>query len=83
MSDTAAAIDFITGQLGAETFEESSYPFVTAAVNLGDGKKVLFDKGLLAPRIMASAAMPGFYEPVEIDEEYFTDGAIIDLLGAN
>ena len=79
MSDTAAALHFISEQLAAATFQESSYPFVTAAVNLGNGKKVLFDKGPLAPRIMASAAMPGFYEPVEIDGEYFTDGAVIDL----
>ncbi len=31
---------------------------------------------------MASAAMPLLYEPVEIDGEYFTDGAIIDLAPA-
>lgn len=79
LSDTAAAVNFLSRQLVSDTFEDSRYPFVAAAVNLGNGKKVLFNKGLLAPRIMASAAMPGFYEPVEIDGEYFTDGAIIDL----
>ena len=79
LSDTAAAVGFLTRQLVSDTFEDSRYPFVAAAVNVGNGKKVLFDNGLLAPRIMASAAMPGFYEPVEIDGEYFTDGAIIDL----
>jgi predicted acylesterase/phospholipase RssA len=83
MSDTAAAINFISGQIAAEIFEECIYPFVSAAVNLGDGHQVLFNKGPLAPRIMASAAMPGFYEPVEIEGEYFTDGAIIDLAPTN
>ena len=79
LSDTAAAVDFLSRQLVSDTFEDCRYPFVAAAVNLGNGKKVLFNKGLLAPRIMASAAMPGLYEPVEIDGEYFADGAIIDL----
>ena len=36
-----------------------------------------------APRIMASAAIPGFYDPVEIDGQYFSDGAIIDLAPAD
>ncbi len=83
LSDTGAAIHFLSEQLEAETFEECIYPFVAAAVNLGNGKKVLFDKGPLASRIMASAAMPGLYEPVEIEGEYFTDGAIIDLAPAD
>lgn len=79
LSDTTAAIRFLTEQLAAGTFEECIYPFSAVAVNLGDCRKVVFDKGPLAPRIMASAAMPGIYEPVEIDGQYFTDGAIIDL----
>lgn len=48
----------------------------------GTASKTVFDRGPLAPRIMASAAMPGFYEPVEIEGEFFTDGAIIDLAPA-
>ena len=79
LSDTAAAIRFLCKQLTAETFEECIYPFYAVALNLGDCEKVVFDKGPLALRIMASAAMPGLYEPVEIDGQYFTDGAIIDL----
>lgn len=82
LSDTTAPIRFLTEQLTARTFEECQYPFAAVALNLGTAKKTTFDTGLLAPRLMASAAMPGFYEPVEIDGEYFTDGAIIDLAPA-
>lgn len=82
LSDTTAAIRFLTKQLSAQTFEECQYPFAAVALNLGTVKKTIFDTGLLAPRLMASAAMPGIYEPVEIDGEYFTDGAIIDLAPA-
>lgn len=33
VSDTAAALRFVSGQLMADTFEECMYPFVAAAVN--------------------------------------------------
>jgi len=79
LSDTSAPIRFLTEQLAAESFEECIYPFSAVAVNLGDCAKVVFDQGPLAARMMASAAIPGFYEPVEIDGEYFSDGATIDL----
>lgn len=42
----------------------------------------MFHEGPLAPGMMASAAIPGFYDPVEIGGQYFTDGAIIDLAPA-
>jgi predicted acylesterase/phospholipase RssA len=51
LSDTTAAIRFLTEQLAAGTFEECIYPFSAVAVNLGDCRKVVFDKGPLAPRI--------------------------------
>ncbi len=79
LSATNTAIHFLSKQLAVETFSECVYPFVAVAVNLGDGRKIEFDEGLLAPRIMASAAMPGLYEPVRIGGQYYTDGAIIDL----
>lgn len=79
LSDTATAIRFLSEQLAVETFEECIYPFVAVALDLGDGRKIEFDTGPLALKIMASAAMPGLYEPVKIEGRYFTDGAIIDL----
>ncbi len=79
LSSTAAAIQFLKKQLTAEYFSDCLYPFVAVALNLGDGRKTEFDTGLLAPRMMASAAMPGLYEPVQIEDQYYTDGAIIDL----
>ncbi len=82
VSDTAAAVHFLSENLLVETFQECIYPFSAVAINLGTGEKVLFHKGPLALGIMASAAMPGLYDPVEIEGQYFTDGAIIDLAPA-
>lgn len=83
LSNTAAPIRFLEEQLTAQTFEDCQFPFAAVAVNLATTRKAVFHRGLLAPRLMASAAMPGFYEPVEIDGERYTDGAIIDLAPAD
>lgn len=83
ISPPSKAIEFCNSHLTATTFERCQYPFYAVAVNLGNGKKEMISKGPLARGIMASAAMPVLYEPVEIDGQYYTDGAIIDLAPAD
>lgn len=78
-SGTDTAIEFIRSNLAVQTFEECRIPFYSLATNLTQGDKALFSSGDLAPRIMASAAMPVLYRPVEIDGELFSDGATIKL----
>lgn len=79
ISDTRAAIDFIRRNLTAKCFEDCRIPFYSLAVNLTRGAKTLFSQGELAPRIMASAAMPVLYRPLEIEGEWYSDGAVIEL----
>lgn len=79
LSSGQAAIDFIHSQLSAKTIEDCKIPFHCLAMNLTRGTKTLFSRGELAPRIMASAAIPILYQPVNIDGEYFSDGATIEL----
>ena len=79
LSSADAAIDFCRRNLAVQTFGECRYPFYAVAVDLGRGHKVVFSAGELAPRMMASAAMPVVYRPVEIDGDYFCDGALIEL----
>jgi len=79
LSDNKKAIEFIRSNLVAQTFETCRIPFYSLAANLTQGSKTLFSAGDLAPRIMASAAMPVLYRPVEIEGELFCDGATIEL----
>src|SRR3569833_320167 len=79
LSDTAAAIDFVRRNLAVQTFAECPIPLYVLATNLTCGTKTLFSSGELAPRIMASAAMPVLYRPVEIDGELYCDGAVIEF----
>ncbi len=79
LSSTQAAINFIQSQLNVKTFEDCTIPFHCLAMNISRGTKTLFSQGELAPRIMASAAIPILYQPVKIEKDYFSDGATIEL----
>ena len=79
LSGTESAVDFCRSQLAVQTFEECRYPFYILAVCLGRGGIVLFSKGELAPRMVASAAIPVLYRPVQIEDDWYCDGAPIEL----
>jgi len=79
LSDNKTAIEFIRSNLVAQTLESCRIPFYSLATNLTQGSKTLFSTGDLAPRIMASAAMPVLYRPVELGGDFFCDGATIEL----
>ncbi len=79
LSDNKTAIEFIRRNLAVQTFENCQIPFYSLATNLTQGSKTLFSTGELAPSMMASAAMPVLYRPVEVAGEFFCDGATIEL----
>lgn len=78
-ADTAAAVEFVRRHLAVQHFEQCPTPFYAWATNLTSGDKFFFSSGELAPRIMASAAMPVLYRPVEIGGEFYCDGAAIEF----
>ncbi|NOX76179.1 MAG: hypothetical protein GXP17_06090 [Gammaproteobacteria bacterium] len=79
LSDTQTAQEFCRKNLNAQIFEDCQFPFYALAINLDDGEKIIFSTGELAPRIMASAAIPILYQPVKIDNKYCCDGAVVDF----
>ncbi len=79
LSGTSAAVSFCRRVLAVQTFEQCRYPFYAVAMSLGRARKVVFSAGELAPRMMASAAIPAFYRPVQIDGDLHCDGALVDL----
>lgn len=67
------------------SFEETTLPFAVVATNLSRGTKRVFTSGPLAPAIAASTAIPGVFEPVELDNELYVDGCLtasLDLVTA-
>ncbi len=79
ISKVDPATTFCRKHLAVCDFEDCRIPFYALAICLASGEKTVFSKGDLAPRIVASAAIPFLFQPVEIEGKYFCDGAVIDL----
>lgn len=61
---------------GLKTFDELPVPFRAVATDIETGKVVVLDKGNLARAIRASMAVPGAFDPVEIDGRLLVDGLV-------
>ncbi|MDR1128558.1 MAG: patatin-like phospholipase family protein [Treponema sp.] len=60
------------------TFEEARIPFRCNAVDLVNGREVVFDSGNMAAAIRASMGMPVFFEPVLAGGMCLVDGGLAD-----
>jgi NTE family protein len=62
-----------------DSFEELKYKLIVNATDILKGEPVYFSEGGdLKRKVIASAAVPGIFTPVEIDGSIFIDGATMD-----
>lgn len=62
--------------IDAKTFEELKMPLTINATELIDGRNVYFNTGSLVDKVVASASVPIFLTPQEIDGKVYVDGGI-------
>ncbi len=60
------------------SFSDLKLPLIFNATNLNRGEEVLFSDGPLIRPLLASAAFPGVFSAVKIDQEIYADGGIIN-----
>ncbi len=63
-----------------KTFEEMPIPLFVSASNLNTGRSTYFHSGTIADKIVASAAVPVLFSPVEIDGYTYVDGGLLENL---
>lgn len=68
----------LSNNLHASTFEELKLPLYVAATNIHTGKIEYFNRGSIVDKVLASAAIPVLFEPVEIDGDLYVDGGVLD-----
>jgi NTE family protein len=66
--------------IGSLRIEDLHAPFVAVATDLVTGHEVWLQKGDLAEAIRASFSMPGIFPPIEIENRWLADGALLDPL---
>lgn len=59
-------------------FNKLPIPFLCIATDIETGEQVLLNKGSLPQAIIASAAFPSLYMPVEIDGKLLIDGGVVN-----
>lgn len=59
-------------------FEDAAIPVSVVATSLRTGRDHWFSAGDIIPAVLASAALPAIFPPVEIGGERFVDGGVVD-----
>ncbi len=64
--------------LGPVDLTESGRPLAVVAADISTGERVVLREGPVGMAVRASAAIPGIFQPVEIDGRFLVDGAIVE-----
>jgi NTE family protein len=65
---------------GGKTFEDTRIPFRCNAVDITEGREVVFSSGSVALAIRASMSFPFFFEPLREGERLLVDGGLANNL---
>jgi NTE family protein len=63
--------------------KKTKTPFTCIAADLTNGKEKIFSEGSLRKCVYASAAIPGVFPPIKIDDVYYNDGGSVDVTPVN
>jgi len=72
--------DVLANAIGQPDFEDASIPFGVVATDIGSGERVVLTSGPVVPAVLASACMPGIFQPVEHDGRMLVDGGLVENL---
>jgi len=70
--------DFLKNNIKNHQFKDLKIPLIVTATNLEFGNLTVFGSGDVIQPILASAALPGAFFPVKIQEQYFVDCGVAD-----
>lgn len=73
-------IKILKSCLRARTFEQLKIPLIVAATDLNNGRAEYFSKGNLIDPVIASASIPVLFQPVQINNNLYVDGGVMDNL---
>ena len=72
--------DVLANAIGQPDFEDASIPFGVVATDIGSGERVVLTSGPVVPAVLASACMPGIFQPVEHGGRMLVDGGLVENL---
>jgi len=76
--DTEKFRDDFAALLKEDSFESLKIPLFITATNILEGSLKVFSSGPLIKPLLASAAFPGMFTPVRINNEHYVDGGVLN-----
>ena len=70
--------ELLEDELGDARIENAEIPLAIVAADIHTGQRMVLREGPLADAVRASAAIPGIYTPVQIDDRLLVDGGIVE-----
>jgi NTE family protein len=70
--------ELIESSIDYRRFEETPVALHVVATSMRTGRERWFSSGDVVEPVLASAALPAIFPPVEIDGDLFIDGAVVD-----
>lgn len=70
----------LADNLTVERIEDLAVPFQCVAASIERAAEHWFTEGSLSDAVMASAAVPGLLAPVQIGDEHFLDGGLVNSI---
>jgi NTE family protein len=80
--ETSRLALFLDGVLGSRDFDALIRPFAAVSCDLTTGREVVLRDGPVATAVLASAAIPGVFPPVERDGQVLVDGSLVTMVPA-
>jgi NTE family protein len=80
--ETSRLGTFLDGALGGRDFDALERPFAAVACDLSTGREVVMREGSVAQAVLASAAIPGVFPPVDRDGLMLVDGGLVNMVPA-
>ncbi|NDV91232.1 patatin [Alteromonas sp. 345S023] len=75
--------DKLASEFCAATYEEMEKPFASVATDLYTGREVVFSAGAVGDSIQASCAIPALFAPVQHQDRWLVDGAVVNPVPVN
>ncbi len=71
---------FVSQKVSVSQIEDLKIPFAAVATDIRTGERVVLNSGPLARAVRASCALPGIFQPVEMNGKLLVDGGVLESL---
>lgn len=76
LANTGKLAKLLEELLEDREFFDLKIPLKVVAVDITNAEEVVIDNGRVTPAVLASASIPGIFEPVQIGGRYLVDGGV-------